>query len=90
MSAWDDRLKRLRTQVKSARDAIAGLPKDLALVNGCLETEAELRERSYAAVERLAARVAGRKGELDDRIRTLPSPEARRAIGDLYELGWID
>ena len=38
----------------------------------------------------MAARVAGRKGELDDRIRSLPVPEARRAIGDLYELGWID
>jgi hypothetical protein len=63
---------------------------DLALVNACLEIEDELRQRSYAAVERLAARVAGRKGQLDDRIRSLPDPEARRAIYDLYELGWID
>lgn len=63
---------------------------DLALVNACLEVEDELRERSYAAVERLAASVAGRRGELDDRIRSLPEPEIKRAIGDLFELGWID
>lgn len=64
--------------------------EDLALVNACLEIEDELRERSYAAVERLAASVAGKPGELDDRIRSLPDPEVKRAIYDLYELGWID
>ena len=49
-----------------------------------------MRERGYAAVEHLAASVAGRRGGLDDRIRALPDPQIRLAIGDLYELGWLD
>lgn len=63
---------------------------DLALANACLEIEEELRQRGYAAVERLAVRVAGNAGELDDRIRLLPRPDVSLAISDLYELGWID
>jgi hypothetical protein len=38
----------------------------------------------------LAVRVAGNSGELDDRVRALPTPDVKLAISDLYELGWID
>jgi hypothetical protein len=62
---------------------------DLALVNACLEIEQELRQRTYAAAERVLAYAAGGSGKLDKRILTLPEREAIRAMCDLYELGWI-
>lgn len=62
---------------------------DLVLVNACLELEHELRQRSYAAVERLLATVAGSEGNLAERVVALPEPDALRALGDLSDVGWI-
>jgi len=46
--------------------------EDLALLNACLEVEAELRQQGYVAVERLLATVAVRNGRLSERVT--PSP----------------
>lgn len=62
---------------------------DLALINACLELEQELRERSYAAIERLLALVGGRRGDLPSRITSLPNRDAARALCDLYEARWV-
>ena len=62
---------------------------DLALVNACLELEAELRERAYQAVERLCARLPGGDAPLDVRVRRLPPGEQLAALGDLYAAGWV-
>jgi hypothetical protein len=62
---------------------------DLALTNACLEVEEELRQRGYAAIERLLATVSGAQGDLTERVVALPEPEALRALGDLSDVGWI-
>ena len=63
--------------------------EDLALVNACLEVEQELRQRAYAAVERLLAHAAGKQGALDERLRALPLRPFADAATCLYELGWV-
>jgi hypothetical protein len=62
---------------------------DVALLNACLEIERELRERAFAAIARLSVEVAGRHGDLNDRIRALPPGEVSRALLDLDEAGWF-
>jgi hypothetical protein len=61
---------------------------DMALVDACLEVERELRECGYAALERLSAEVAGRQGDLDERIVALPDSEVRCALVSVYESQW--
>jgi hypothetical protein len=63
--------------------------RDLALINACLEVEQDVRERSYAAVERLLALLAGRRGDLPSRITSLPDRDAARALCALYDAGWV-
>jgi hypothetical protein len=62
--------------------------EDLALLNACLEVEAELRQQGYVAVERLLATVAVRNGRLSERVTSLPDRDAARALCDLYEARW--
>ena len=47
------------------------------------------RESGYAALERLAIEVAGRSGKLNDRIKSLPPSEVRRALRDMDGAGWL-
>jgi hypothetical protein len=63
--------------------------EDLALVNACLVVEYELRERAYAALERLCARASEEQGQLDERLRALPLSNFADAATCLYELGWV-
>lgn len=63
--------------------------EDLALANACLEVEADLRQRNYAAIERLLATVAGSEGNLTERVVALPQQQALRALCDLSDVGWI-
>jgi hypothetical protein len=62
---------------------------DLVLVNSCLVVEYELRERAYAALERLCAHTAAETGPLDERLRALPLQPFADAATCLYELGWV-
>jgi hypothetical protein len=62
---------------------------DLALVNSCLVVEYELRERAYAALERLGVHAAEEEGQLDERLRALPLSRFADAATCLYELGWV-
>lgn len=64
--------------------------EDLALLNACLEVEHELREREFAALERLLVLSQFNEGPLDDRLRALPPRAFAHAALCLYELGWID
>lgn len=63
--------------------------EDVALLNACLEIEAELRRRGSDAAERLGALVAAGEGAWDDRVRALPDAEAARALGAVIDLGWL-
>jgi hypothetical protein len=62
---------------------------DLALVNACLITEYELRERAYAGLERLLAYANMGDGDLSARLLTLPIRPFADAAACLYELGWV-
>jgi hypothetical protein len=57
---------------------------DYFLTNGCLELEAELRQREWAALERLLGLVAAGEGTVPERIERLPDrafrPAARAAL----------
>ena|SRR5215210_4855852 len=69
-------------ELASAVDA-----EDLALVNACLEVEAELREQALAALERsLALLPSG--GDLAERLAALPQPAFVAAVSELYGVGW--
>jgi hypothetical protein len=63
--------------------------RDTELLNAWLEVERELRERSFAAIERLAVEVAGRSGKLNERIKSLPPGEIGQALFDLDAAGWF-
>jgi hypothetical protein len=64
--------------------------EDLALINACLEVEADLREQACAALQRLLALLPhGGEGSLSERVTTLPQPALAAAAGALYEVGWI-
>ena len=62
---------------------------DLALVNECLRLEYELRERAYAAVQRLLAYANMEDGDLSERLLALRLPSFADAATCLYELGWV-
>src|SRR5688572_7491451 len=57
----------------------AGDEEDLALSNACLEAEAALRDREWAALERLLGLVAAGEGPLDERVWCLPDWAFRSA-----------
>jgi hypothetical protein len=63
--------------------------RDVELLNACIEVERELRECGYAALERLSAVVAGKQGNLEERVRALPPSELRAALRDLYEVAMV-
>jgi hypothetical protein len=46
-------------------------------------------QRAFAAIERLATRLAWEVGTLDERVTSLPAPAAMGALSDLYEAGWV-
>jgi hypothetical protein len=48
-----------------------------------------LRERAYAALERLLAYANMDEGDLDERVRALPLRPFADAAACLYELGWV-
>ena len=52
--------------------------EDLALSNACLEVEAALRDREWAALERLLGLVAAGEGPLVERVERLPDWAFRR------------
>jgi hypothetical protein len=66
---------------------------DLALANACLEVEAELRRKEFAAVEGimgcLPSPTSG-EGSLDYRLRKLSMPDFARAASGLIDAGWVD
>jgi hypothetical protein len=66
--------------------------EDLALANACAAVERDLRERAFAALERLAAAIntAGEAGSIEDRIANLGEAEFRTAARAVCELGWIE
>lgn len=61
---------------------------ELALLNTCLLAEHELREREFAALERLLALTQWWDGPLDERLRALPMPAFSLAVMCLLQLGW--
>ena len=63
--------------------------EDLALLNACLIAEYELRERAYAALERLLAYANLGDGDLNARLLALPLRPFADAATCLYELGWV-
>jgi hypothetical protein len=64
-------------------------PEDLALINACLEVEADLREQACAALERLLALLpAGGEGTLSERLTALPQPAFAAAALALMDAGW--
>lgn len=63
--------------------------QDLALMNACRITEYELRERAYAALERLLAYANMGDGDLSARLLALPLRPFADAAACLYELGWV-
>lgn len=62
--------------------------EDLALVNACLEVEAELREQACAALERLLVLLPP-GGNLTERVAALPPLAFADAASALYEAGWV-
>ncbi len=64
--------------------------EDLALASSALSLEAELRERGWAAVERLGALVAGMSGSVQERVLALDGAEFARAASCVVALGWLD
>jgi hypothetical protein len=63
--------------------------EDLALINACLEVEADLRERACAALERLLALLPpGGEGTLTERVTALPQPAFAAAALALMDAGW--
>lgn len=65
-------------------------PEDLALINACLEVEADLREQACAALERLLALLPpGGKGTLTERVTALPQPAFATAALALMDAGWV-
>lgn len=62
----------------------------MALLNACLELEAELRENAYRMLERLGAIIGEEDGPLEDRVRALPEPDLLAALAAVLELGWVN
>jgi hypothetical protein len=61
---------------------------DLALLNACLEVEADLTEQACAALERLLALLPpGGNGTLSERVAALPQPAFAVAVLALMERG---
>ena len=64
--------------------------EDLALINACLELEADLREQACAAHERLLALLPpGGEGSLTERVSALPQPAFAVAVLALMDAGWV-
>ena len=63
--------------------------EDLALASAALTLEAELREKAWAALERLGALVAGSEGPLDRRVLALERSRFVGAACSLLTLGWV-
>jgi len=63
---------------------------DLALAGAMLSLEAELRERGWAAVERLGALVAAGEGTLQERVLALDGADFAGAASCVVALGWLD
>ena len=63
---------------------------DLALAGAMLSLEAELREKGWAAVERLGALVAAGEGTLQERVLALDGADFVGAASCVVALGWLD
>lgn len=62
---------------------------DRALALACLNVEFELRERQWRALEEFgAAYSAGQGATAEERIKTMPADDARRALLAAFNLGW--
>jgi hypothetical protein len=54
-----------------------------------MEVEAALRDREWAALERLLGLVAAGEGDLAERVWRLPDWAFRPTARAMYELGWL-
>ncbi len=63
---------------------------DLALASSVLSLEAELREKGWAAVERLGALVSGMSGSVQERVLALEGADFAGAASCVVALGWLD
>jgi hypothetical protein len=63
--------------------------EDLHLAKALMEVRTGLRDREWAALERLLGLVAAGEGGLAERVERLPDWAFRPAARALYELGWL-